>query len=95
MIAVGDISKWAKGAVGFKYPEPSNRPAKAPRNDVQLSYSLAHTKTPTEACVFVAGVESPKNGKAEITGEQVLSTVGFSNKACSVFESLVQRRFFT
>lgn len=96
MIAVGDISKWSKGAVGFRYPEPKNRVLK--RSDAEPIPSLPLGKkvviNAQEPPCCVDGI-SKGESKKERTGDEILKTVGFSNKASMVFESLVTRRFFT
>ena len=94
MISVGDISKWSKGAVGFKYPEPSNRPAKAPRIDAQLPFSLAHDKAAPEPCVFVGAIESPKK-PISLEESDGMDAVAASNFMAAKLNSLVTRRFFT
>lgn len=96
MIAVGDISKWSKGAAGFRYPEPKNRaikhPDAEPIPDLPLGKKIAINAQERPCCV--AGIPEPKKPTQEGDGEGVLRTVGFSNKAAMVFASLVKRKSF-
>ncbi len=92
MIAMGDISNWSKGAVGFRYPEPKNRnrPANGPTIDLPVSYTKVDTKV--AALVMVAS-NAKETSKKEITGDETLKTVEFSNLSARVLSSLVKRNF--
>ncbi len=92
MIAFGDISNWSKGAVGFRYPEPKNRN----RPTEAVTFDLQRTSKPVDAKVYpqvMVASNAKETAKKEITGDDTLKTVEFSNLSARVLSSLVKRNF--